>query len=64
MFWGYFALKRVYSPISNIISNLEEKAEHDQLTGLLNKISFLEIGKLYMYFLLRNMTPGKTEERN
>lgn len=40
---GLAVLKTVSNPVAQIIANLADKAEHDQLTGLLNKISFENI---------------------
>lgn len=37
---GYIGLSRASNPLSQLVANLAEKAEHDQLTGVLNKISF------------------------
>ncbi|MBR6401333.1 MAG: GGDEF domain-containing protein [Firmicutes bacterium] len=38
--FGYLALFRVSNPISELVSSLADKAEHDQLTGAINKMSF------------------------
>ena len=37
---GYISLYRASNPLSVLVANLAEQAEHDQLTGVLNKISF------------------------
>lgn len=41
--FGIVILSRVSDPMNKIISSLTDKAEHDQLTGLLNKVSFENI---------------------
>ena len=39
----YIVLKRIYTPVSGAIEELKQKAEYDQLTGLMNKASFGEV---------------------
>ncbi len=38
--FGYFALFRASNPMSELVATLTDKAEHDQLTGAINKMSF------------------------
>ncbi|MBQ9519587.1 MAG: GGDEF domain-containing protein, partial [Firmicutes bacterium] len=38
--FGYFALFRVSDPMRELVDSLADKAEHDQLTGAINKMSF------------------------
>ena len=38
--FGYFALFRASNPMSELLESLSDKAEHDQLTGAINKMSF------------------------
>ena len=38
--FGYYALYKVSNPMNELVSNLADKAEHDQLTGAINKMSF------------------------
>lgn len=33
-------IKKIVNPVTNIVTNLDEMASHDQLTGLLNKAAF------------------------
>lgn len=40
---GSIVLKRIYTPVSGAIEELKQKAEYDQLTGLMNKASFGEV---------------------
>ncbi len=44
----YFFIKRLSNPMGKLVSALEEKAVRDQLTGLLNKISFRDIATAVM----------------
>lgn len=45
---GSIVLKRIYNPVSGVIEELKKKAEHDQLTGLMNKVSFGEVVGTYL----------------
>lgn len=38
--FGYFALFRASNPVGELLDSLSDKAEHDQLTGAINKMSF------------------------
>ncbi len=38
--FGYFALFRLSNPMGELLESLSDKAEHDQLTGAINKMSF------------------------
>ena len=40
---GGAVLRRIYNPFSGAIEELKQKAEYDQLTGLMNKVSFGEV---------------------
>ena len=37
---SFYVLNRVYSPLAGIVTNLEQRAQRDQLTGILNKMSY------------------------
>ena len=52
---GYISLYRASNPLSELVSSLADKAEHDQLTGVLNKISFKTAAEA-----LRQKEPTKT----
>ena len=45
---GSIVLKRIYNPVSGVIEELKKKAEYDQLTGLMNKVSFVEVVGTYL----------------
>lgn len=45
---GSIVLKRIYNPVSGVIEELKKKAEYDQLTGLMNKVSFGEVVGTYL----------------
>ena len=45
---GGAVLRRIYNPFSGAIEELKQKAEHDQLTGLMNKASFGDVVRSYL----------------
>lgn len=45
---AWLIIKRAYTPVKNIVYKLEQKAEHDQLTGLMNRTSFKKMVEAFM----------------
>ena len=45
---GRIVLKRIYNPVSGVLEELKQKAEYDQLTGLMNKASFGEVVRSHL----------------